>query len=223
MYVAYLFISAGGEQVGAGCKSWHGTSERWLLPGWAGQREMRKGTTGKARRSWEEQGIRFAWCHSAAPQLFGPLWLKSMAKRSLPRAGHTQKGTAVEGWSTRTDCSRLPIDRHTHTRPPTQGGGENRLISSWQGRIFKSDLWFAALPKLGIGKKWSNGTATYYFLNIHAVRSILVIRGTPKPIPKLSTYKHRWEKHNNTRALLFLCFMLMRWVCLLSARYGTQH
>ena len=60
------------------------------------------------------------------------------------------------------------------------------------------------------------------FLNIHAVWSTLMTRGTPKPVPKLSTYNHQWAKFN-TGALLFMYSMLMQCVCLLSVHYGILH
>lgn len=193
-------LSTGGEQVGAECRSWHGTSKPCLLLWLAKQREK-----------WEEAGItgNTIWVvPHAAPQLFGPLSLKSIAKPSLPHAKGRQGRALSYEAGTHTwiaHCYQF-ILMYTHIR---RCSSENPLINSWYGRIFKSELWlsdpeYSAFPKSGTGKKLSNDSATWCFLNMHAVWSILMIRGTPKPIPKLSIYNHQWEKYN-TGDLCTLC------------------
>lgn len=129
----------------------------------------------------------------------------------IPHRSETESGT--HSWTARYGQFTC-ICTHLYN-----GAAENPLMNSWQGRIFKSNLWFSDIEYSGgAKKKLSNETTTYQFLNIHAVWSSLMIHR--RAIPKLNTYKHQQEKYN-TRDLLFLYFVLMQCVCLSSVHCGT--
>lgn len=163
--------------------AWGGSYCPWLLLGLAEQREMWKGTIGKARRSWEERGIGFGWCHSAGPQLFGPVPLKAIAKRSVPcgvrarREKHSGAEDGAHAWI--AHCYRL-----SYTHAHTYMGAAVRIPWSTADKAEFSKV-------------------TYDFQHFQ-------IR---------NTYNHSWETYK-AWALLFVYFMLMQCVCLLSVHYG---
>jgi len=159
------------------------------------------------RNRKEEKG----WGRGAVPQ------------EELSMAGERWEQGQELVWAASTGCSWDWTARYgqftcicTHLY---NGAAENPLMNSWQGRIFKSNLWFSDIEYSGgAKKKLSNETTTYQFLNIHAVWSSLMIHR--RAIPKLNTYKHQQEKYN-TRDLLFLYFVLMQCVCLSLVHCGT--
>lgn len=75
--------------------------------------------------------------------------------------GAALQGGAFHGWW--VGRSRGHGLTYRHIQMIQTYTSENPLANSWQGRMFESDLWFSVLPKLGTGKKLSNGTATCYF------------------------------------------------------------
>lgn len=116
-------LSLSGHQAGAGGKRWRGASKPWLTLWLAGQGEMQTGTIGKVRRRWEEQGIWHGWCPSAAPQLFDPVSLKSVTRRSPPwgKGTHGKALLCKAGahpWVARYSQFILT---YTHFHPPIVG------------------------------------------------------------------------------------------------------
>lgn len=109
-------------------------------------------------------GIQFGWCHSAAPQLFGPVSLKSIAQY-LSVMEHTF-GPGTHPWI----ACISSLHMHTYIRCSS----ENHLVNSWWGRIFKRNLWFSDAEYLvfpEIVSKKEIKQCYLSILNIHVVWS----------------------------------------------------